>query len=289
MSSFLQYISWDPIKGIEIGFFTLHIYSLMFIAAFLCGWKVMSEVFYKESIDKKHLDPLLLYTVVGTLIGARLGQVFFYDFPYFKNHWIEALLPLREKPGSSGFLQNYEFIGYRGLASHGATLGLIISSWLYSKYVLHRPFLWTCDRICIPIALGGALVRIGNFFNSEIVGKPTNLPWGVQFMQMDQEYGELVPRHPAQLYESLGYLCLFFILYFIYHKTPKKYHLGYLFGLFFTLLWSLRFLVEFIKEPQGKEVLYTNMLNTGQLLSIPFIITGLWLMATAGKRKFSLP
>ncbi|WP_103327695.1 prolipoprotein diacylglyceryl transferase [Bacteroidetes bacterium endosymbiont of Geopemphigus sp.] len=287
----LKYILWDPIKGIELGFFTIHFYSLMFVLAFLCGWGIMNQIYDTEKVDKKHLDSLLLYTVLGTLIGARLGQVFFYDLPYFKNHWMEALLPIRERQDTyfMGIFKDYEFIGYRGLASHGATLGLILSSWLYSKRILHKPFLWICDRICIPVALGGMFVRIGNFFNSEIVGKPKDLPWAVKFMQMDEEYGEIVPRHPAQLYESLGYLCIFLIIYFIYRKTNKKYYLGYMFGLFFTLLWSVRFLTEFIKEPQGHEILYTSMLNTGQLLSIPFIIIGLFLMATGGKRKFNLP
>lgn len=287
----LQYIVWDPIKGIELGFFTIHFYSLMFVLAFLCGWGIMNQIYDKERVDKKYLDPLLLYTVLGTLIGARLGQVFFYDLPYFKNHWLEALLPIREKRDSHflGIFKGFEFIGYRGLASHGATLGLILSSWLYGKYILHKPFLWMCDRICIPVALGGMFVRIGNFFNSEIVGKPADLPWAVKFLQMDEEYGETVPRHPAQIYESIGYLCVFLTIYFIYRKTDKKHYPGYIFGLFFTLLWSIRFLTEFIKEPQGREILYTNMLNTGQLLSIPFITMGLWLMATAGRRKFNLP
>ena len=132
--------------------------------------------------------------------------------------------------------------GYRGLSSHGATLGLILSSWLYSKHILHKPFLWIGDRICIPISLGGMFIRIGNFFNSEIVGKPTSLPWAVKFLQMDEEYGEKVPGHPTQLYESLEYLCIFLILYFIYRKTNKKYYMGYIFGLFFTMLWFMRFL-----------------------------------------------
>ncbi|XOD68959.1 MAG: prolipoprotein diacylglyceryl transferase [Flavobacteriales bacterium AspAUS03] len=287
--NFLEYITWDPVKGIDLGFFTLHFYSLMFVMAFLFGWYIMAHIFQKEKMDKKYLDPLLVYTVLATLIGARLGQVFFYDLPYFKDHWLEALLPIRENPDGTllGIIKGYQFIGYRGLASHGAALGLIISTYLYSKKVIQKPFLWLYDRLCIPIALGCAFIRIGNFFNSEIVGKPSDLPWAVKFMQMDAEYGEIVPRHPTQLYEAAGYFGVFLLSWYIYRKTEKRNLLGYIFGLFFTLIWSIRISIEFIKEPQGKEIIQISCLNTGQLLGIPFLFIGILVMVIAYKRKYT--
>ncbi|XCI75191.1 MAG: prolipoprotein diacylglyceryl transferase [Flavobacteriales bacterium] len=284
---FLGYITWDPAKGIDLGFFTLHFYSLMFIMAFLCGWYIMAHIYQKEKVKKKHLDPLLIYTVLATLIGARLGQVFFYDLSYFKNHWLEALLPIRENPDGTllGIIKDYEFIGYRGLASHGATVGLIISTYIYNKKVTQKPFLWLYDRLCIPIALGCSFIRIGNFFNSEIVGKPSDLPWAVKFMQMDVEYGEIVPRHPTQLYEAAGYFGVFLMSWYVYRKTDRKNLFGYIFGLFFTVIWSIRISIEFIKEPQGKETIQTSGLNTGQLLGIPFLLLGILIMITVLKRK----
>ncbi|XOD66665.1 MAG: prolipoprotein diacylglyceryl transferase [Flavobacteriales bacterium Tduv] len=286
--NFLGHITWDPIKGIKLVFITIHFYNLMFLSAFMFGWMIMEYIFRKERVSKIYLDPLLVYTVFGTLIGARLGHVFFYDLPYFKDHWLEALFPIRENLNHKlfGLFEGYEFIGYRGLASHGAAIGLIISTYLYSKKVVRKPFLWICDRLCIPIALGGAFIRIGNFFNSEIVGKPSDLPWAVKFIQMNTEYGEIVPRHPAQLYESIGYFGIFLILWYAYKKTEKKKFLGYLFGLFFIMLWSTRILIEFLKEPQGKEIIHTSTLNTGQLLGIPFLLLSILIILTAHKRKY---
>lgn len=286
--NFLEYIIWDPIEGIDLGLLTLHFYSLMFITAFICGWYMMEYLYQKEGVNKKYLDPLLAYTVFGTLIGARLGQVFFYDLPYFKDHWLEALFPIRENPGHRlfGVIKGYEFIGYRGLASHGATIGLIISTYFYNKKVIKKPFLWLYDRLCIPIALGGCFIRIGNFFNSEIVGKPSDLPWAVKFVQMNTDYGEIVSRHPAQLYESIGYFIIFLVIRYVYRRTDKKKFLGYIFGLFFILVWSTRILIEFIKEPQGQEIIRTSALNTGQLLAIPFLLLGILILTTAHKRKY---
>ncbi|WP_233485146.1 prolipoprotein diacylglyceryl transferase [Candidatus Walczuchella monophlebidarum] len=246
-------------------------YSFMFFLAFLSGWILMNLFYRKERIETRSLDSLFIYTVLGTIIGARFGHILFYNLIFFKNHCMEAFFPVWENPK-----EGYEFIGYRGLSSHGAAIGLIISNWLYSKRIIKKPFLWISDRICIPITLGGVFVRIGNFFNYEIVGKPTDLPWAVKFIKMDREYGKLVPRHPTQLYESLADLCIFFILLLIFHN--KKQYLGYITGLFFILLWSVRFIIEFVKEPQGREILHISILNTGQLLSIPFIILGFFIM-----------
>lgn len=285
----LLYILWNPKEGLSLGPFTLRFYSLMFVLAFIFGWQIMNHIFKKEKINIKFLDPLLIYMVLGTIIGARLGQVFFYQLPYYKDHLLEAFLPIRENPNGNflGFISGYEFSGYSGLASHGGTLGLIISMYIYSIKVIKKPVLWIYDRIVIPTALGCFFIRIGNFFNSEIVGKPSNLPWAVQFSKMDSDYGEnLIPRHPAQLYEAISYLFIFFIIFHVYKKTNKKNFLGYIFGLFFLLLWTARFFIEFLKEAQGKqEMISTSYLNTGQILSIPFILIGVYFMWNSSQKK----
>ncbi len=262
----------------------------MFIISFLLGWYIMNFIFKNENIHKKYLDPLLICTFFGTIVGARLGQVLFYDFSYFSDHWIEALFPVRERSNYYllGFIKGYEFIGYRGLSSHGATIGIILSSFFYSKKIIKKSFVWICDRLCIAVALSSVFIRIGNFFNSEIVGKPCSakLPWSVKFIQMDTEYGEIVPRHPAQIYESISYFFIFLLLWYLYYYKGKQIYSGFLSGIFFTFLWSSRFLLEFLKEPQGKEILNFLSLNTGQLLSIPFIIFGIFNLLKTRKYFF---
>ncbi|WP_041936727.1 prolipoprotein diacylglyceryl transferase [Blattabacterium sp. (Blattella germanica)] len=286
----LEYINWDPVHKFYLWQgFSIHIYSLMFIISFLLGWCIMKFIYKNEKIHQKYLDPLLICTFFGTLLGARLGQVFFYDFSYFSDHWIEAFFPVRESNHHSllGLIKGYEFIGYRGLSSHGATIGIIFSSFFYSRKILKKSFIWICDRLCIAVSLSAVFIRIGNFFNSEIVGKPcnTNLPWGVKFVQMDTEYGEIVPRHPAQIYESISYLFIFLFLWYLYNKG-KQIDNGFLSGIFFTFLWSTRFILEFLKEPQGEEIFNFLSLNTGQWLSIPFIIFGLFLLNLLKIRKY---
>ena len=178
------------------------------------------------------------------------------------------------------FSGGFAFTGFRGLASHGAAIGIIIAMFLYHKNVLKESVLWLFDRIVIPVASGAILVRIGNFMNSEIVGLPTGTDFGVIFANN----GENFARHPAQLYESLGYVFVFLIIYWTYWKTQKRMQEGYLFGLFLVLLWSVRFIVEFYKKSQGGfESSLGDMLSTGQWLSIPFIIAGLVLLLRAQK------
>ncbi|WP_185869610.1 prolipoprotein diacylglyceryl transferase [Blattabacterium cuenoti] len=285
----LEYINWDPIHKFSLWKgYSVHIYSLMFIISFLLGWYIMKFIYQKDNVNKKYLDPLLGYIFFGTLIGARLGQILFYDFSYFFDHWIEALFPIKENRNHFllGFIKGYEFIGYRGLSSHGATIGIIISTIFYSKKVLKKQsFIWLCDRLCIAVSIASVFIRIGNFFNSEIVGKPCNTkwPWAVKFVQMDSEYGELVPRHPTQIYEAISYLLIFLILCFFYKKRINE---GFLSGIFFILLWSTRFFLEFMKEPQGIEFINLLYLNTGQCLSIPFIIFGILLLNLSRIKKY---
>lgn len=272
-------IVWDPSIGIDLVFFVVRWYSLMFVVAFVLGLRLMKKVFIEDKIPVEKLDPLFMYVFISMLIGMRLGDVFFYSWDYYQNHLLEIILPFKENANSSalfGLIKGWEFTGFTGFASHGAAAGIITSLYFYSKRVIHKPFWFMLDRIGLVASVGGALVRLGNFFNSEIYGKPTGSSFGVIFKQA----GETVPRHPTQLYEALGYLILFFILWRMYWKTDAKQKPGYLFGVFFVALWSIRFVVEFLKEAQveGREDWVLNSLNTGQVLSIPLIIIGLILI-----------
>lgn len=307
-------IVWNPSEGIDLGFFVIRFYSLMFVIAFGLGWYIMKNIFEREneSIDK--LDSLFIWTVLATLIGARLGDVFFYDWEYYRNHLTEILLPIRENPEGTlfHFIKGWEFTGFRGLASHGAAISIIITMYFYSRNILKRPQMWILDRIVIPVASGAVFVRIGNFFNSEIVGKETDSAFGIKFIRdfyspndavnatrlatpkeaynaiaTDSQFAELlqqVPiKHPAQLYEAFCYIFVFAILFFLYWKTDVREKTGYLFGLFLVLLWSVRFVVEYVKESQGGFESALGLLSTGQWLSIPFILIGLYFVFTAEK------
>ncbi len=273
---FLQ-IVWDPSsEGIKISdSFTIHYYSLMWILAFLIGYYLMKKIYQSENETQDNLDSLFIYSVLGLLLGARLGEVFFYSWDYFKDHLIEILLPIREDPnGSILGIKGYKFYGFRGLASHGAAIGMIISMYLYNRKKLKRSVLWILDRIVIPVAIGAIFVRIGNFFNSEMIGKPTNSDFGIIFKQYDD-----LARHPGQLYEAFGYIFVFLSLYFLYWKKGKGGQPGFLFGLFLVLLFTIRLFVERFKIAQvdGRED-WIFGLNTGQVLSVPFILIGLYFM-----------
>lgn len=298
-------IVWNPSEGIDLGFFVIRFYSLMFVIAFGLGWYIMKNIFEREneSIDK--LDTLFIWTVLATLIGARLGHVLFYDWEYFRNHLLEIFLPFRFSP-------KFEFTGYQGLASHGAAISIIITMYYYSKKILKKPLLWILDRIVVAVAIGAVFVRFGNFFNSEIVGKETTSSFGIRFIRDQftardavnatqianpkEAYNaiatnpqfavllEQVPaKHPAQLYEAFGYIFIFAILFFLYWKTEAREKAGYLFGLFLVLLWSVRFVVEYIKESQGGFESSLGLFSTGQWLSIPFILVGLYFIFTSEK------
>ncbi|WJJ97649.1 prolipoprotein diacylglyceryl transferase [Algibacter luteus] len=293
---------WNPITGIDIvGNFKLHFYSVMWIVAFILGWYIMKRIFTKEKVSLDYLDPLFIYTVLATMLGARLGHVLFYQSELITEDFLSIFLPIRTKP-------SFEFTGFQGLASHGAAIGIIIGMYLYRKKYTYKSILWILDRIVIPVASGAIFIRIGNFINSEIIGKASGeFPLGVRFIQ-DQYYKseimqrtgikdvqkaynavtenpqfqnllDAVPyRHPSQLYESFCYIFVFLILWYFYSKTAKKDQPGFLFGLFLILLWTIRFFIEFTKEPQGDEYINWLNLNTGQWLSIPFILIGLYFM-----------
>jgi len=296
---------WNPTEGINLGFFIIRFYSLMFVIAFALGWYIMKPIYKKEGIPQEKLDTLFIWTVIATLLGARLGQVFFYDWEYFRNNPLEILLPVKFEP-------TLHFTGFQGLASHGAAIAIIIAMFFYSRRVIQKPMLWILDRVVIPIASGAVFVRIGNFFNSEIVGKITDSPMGVKFVRdyyspkeivgitkisdVDQAYHALVTdpkyasllakipaKHPAQLYEAFAYIFVFFILFFLYWKTKTAEKHGLLFGYFLILLWTVRFIVEFVKESQGGIEETFGLFSTGQWLSIPFILVGIYYVFVAEK------
>ena len=274
--SFLA-IEWDPSIGIDLGFFTIRWYSLMFVAAFLLGLHLMKKIYIEDNIPVEKLDTIFMYVFVSMLIGMRLGDVFFYSWDYYQNHLLEIVIPFKKVDGS------WQFTGFTGFASHGAAIAIPIAMYFYAKKHLQKPWLFILDRLAIMVALAGFFIRLGNFFNSEIYGKPTGSNFGVIF----KANGETLARHPTQLYEAFSYLILFFVMWFLYWKTEKKKQVGFLFGLFMVVLWSLRFGIEFLKEAQvdGREDWVFNSLNTGQVLSIPLVLIGVWLMIRTSKKE----
>lgn len=277
MVSHLQII-WniDP-EIFNAGGFSLRYYSVLFAIAFFLGYWLMKKMYLREGQDEQKLPPLLIYIILGTLIGARLGQVLFYEFDYFKNHPLEIILPFRI--GKDGF----EWTGYQGLASHGGAIGILLALALYCKKY-KQPFLWVLDRLVIVIALAGFFIRLGNLFNSEIIGKPSSLPWAFVFAKVD-----FLPRHPSQLYEAIAYSIIFFVLWMMYKRKRALLPKGFLFGLFLVLVFSARFFIEFSKEVQVRWEIALPI-NMGQILSIPFVLTGLYFIfrKAYGKENSSL-
>lgn len=302
---------WNPSEGIQIGGFTLRFYSLMFVIAFGLGYYITQKIFNREERTQDELDKLFIYTFVATLLGARLGHVFFYDWDYYKDHLSEILLPFRFEP-------EFQFTGFSGLASHGAAIGVILAMVYYqSKVMKDKPLLWILDRITLPVTIGGVFVRFGNFFNSEIIGHETTAATGIRFVRdkfsareavgytgindVNEAYKAIVndpkfvtlleqvtAKHPTQLYEAFGYVILFAVLYYMYWKTDARNYLGKLFGVFLVFLWGIRFVVEFVKESQGGfESSLGNILSTGQWLSIPFIIVGFYLWFASKDKKIA--
>jgi len=296
---------WNPSEGIDLGFFMIRYYSLMFVIAFGLGWYIMKKIFENENESIEKLDSLFIWTVFATLLGARLGHVFFYDWEYFRNHLAEILLPFRFSP-------NFEFTGFQGLASHGAAIGIILAMYFFSKKIMKKNLLWVLDRVVIPVASGAVFVRIGNFFNSEIIGHDTTSTFGIKFIKdfyspkeavnatkipnpkeaynaiaTNPQFANLleqVPaKHPTQLYESISYIFVFAVLLYMYWKTDAREKKGYLLGLFLIMLWSVRFVVEYLKESQGGFESDLGTFSTGQWLSIPFIIIGLLLVFKSKK------
>ncbi|GAA3760421.1 prolipoprotein diacylglyceryl transferase [Flavobacterium ginsengiterrae] len=267
-------LNWnvDPVIFMITDSFPLKYYGALFAIGLLLGYFILRKIYKNEGQSLENLDSLLVYVIVGTILGARLGHCFFYEPDYFFKHPIEILLPIQKIAGV------YQFVGYQGLASHGGTVGVLIAIILYCrKYKV--PFLWLLDRMAVGVPVAGAFIRFGNFMNSEIYGKPTNGNWGVIFQRDD-----MIPRHPTQLYEAFAYLLICLILYFMYKSKSIRKSEGLIFGCFLTLLFLARFIIEFFKENQ--ESFEDNMMiNMGQILSIPFVLIGLAVIIWKSKPK----
>ena len=265
----------DPVL-FSAGSFAVRYYSLCWLAAFASCYYVMRSIFRREGLSTDNLEALLVYVFLGTFIGARLGHCLFYETHYYLSHPWRIVLPLYERAdGSWGF-------GFMGLASHGAAVGIVAALILYARR--YRFPMWDLlDKLGVVAPLGGAFIRLGNFFNSEIIGAPTDGPWAVVFSRVDP-----LPRHPAQLYEALGYFIAFAVVYALYRRRRTKVSSGFFFGLSILLIFGLRFAVEFVKEVQEPFEIYlrdTFSMDMGQLLSIPFIIAGAAVMAARRKPR----
>lgn len=298
-------MNWNPNEILfDLHFIQIRYYSLMYVIAFVLGFYIMKKIFLKENKSLERLDSLVIYVGLAMLIGARLGHCFFYDWDYFKDNLLEIILPFKFSP-------EFKLVGFSGLASHGAAVGIIISMILFIRKFPEFKLSWVLDRIVIPITIGGMFVRIGNFINSEINGKivDKSFTFAVKFLQgeswlrpidamqitgqntpkkafeeiisnpeFSDIYNQIPYRHPAQLYEAVCYFFLFWILYYLYWKTNKRNQPYFIFGVFLIALWTIRFFIEFVKESQGGFESSLGIFSTGQWLSIPFIIAGIFLL-----------
>ena len=274
----LSFIHWnvDPVI-FHIGSFGVRWYSLGFLFAFVLGYYILYRFFRREKVDPKYLESLLIYMFVAILVGARLGHCLFYEPSYYLsgNHWIEMILPFGHNA------EGWHFTGYQGLASHGAAIGILIAMWLFFRKYRMNP-VWIFDRLVIIVALGGAFIRLGNLFNSEIYGIQTDLPWGFIY----ERNMEIVPKHPTQLYESFSYFIIFLVCLLVYRHKDGKLRTGAMFGWWLIALFGVRFVIEFVKEEQVSFEKGMS-LDMGQWLSIPFILFGVLLCLLAYKNKFN--
>jgi len=270
----LNYIVWDvspvaftiPQAIPLLGGHEIRWYGMLFAVAFIVGYYIMQKIFKKEGESEKLLDSIFTYMIIFTVVGARLGHCLFYEPEYYLAHPLDILK-----------------IWEGGLASHGASIGILIGLYFFSKQN-HKPFLWTMDRVVIPVAIGGAFVRLGNLMNSEIFGHVTTMPWGFYFKNYYDPAFTTDPRHPTQIYEAISYFIIFIITYRMYLRADGHPKRGTIFGWFLIMLFTVRFFIEFLKEPQvGFEE--HMLLNMGQLLSIPFILAGVAILWLAKKGK----
>ena len=274
----LDFITWTASPDIISGHLaTVRWYGLMFAIGFWAGYEVVWREFRHEGAPERWVASLFFYVIVATVVGARLGHVFFYDWDYYSRH-------LSEIPK----------IWEGGLASHGGVIGILIAIWLYSRWVTKRSMLWTLDRLVVPVGLVAALIRLGNLFNHEIYGGPTSLPWGFRFVDNVNEWMQgappvfTVPCHPTQVYEALCYLLVFGLCMWMYWKRNDQERPGLIFGVFMLGIFLARFVIEYVKnvqEPWEIAMRARLGLDMGQLLSIPFIVLGIWLIVRACRRQ----
>ena len=273
MIHLLNFIHWNANPELfNLGPLSVRWYGLLFASGFLIGYYIGEKMLKSEKVPQKWIDSLFFYIIIATIVGARLGHVFFYGWEYYSQHPGEIFK-----------------VWHGGLASHGGALGIIIALLIHSKLITKRNVLWTIDRIVVPTALVAVFIRLGNLMNSEIYGVETTLPWGFIFERSDGP--NPVPRHPTQIYEALAYFISFGILMYMYWRTRSKNKEGMLTGVFFILIFAARFFIEFIKEDQ--EAFEAGMaLNMGQWLSVPFVLAGIFLVLRALKlpeKKYKKP
>lgn len=288
MNYLFNYIQWSPrLEALSLGPFSIRWYSLCWLVGLALAYFIVRKLFYEQDIairkkkvkgkweEENLFDPLFIYCFLGILIGARLGHCLFYQPDYFLSsgkHFIEMLLPIHYLPNGG-----WKFTGYEGLASHGGTIGIMIALWLYAKWS-KLPILTIIDNICIATPVTACFIRLGNLMNSEIIGKVTDVPWAFIFERVDMQ-----PRHPGQLYEAIAYAIFFFIGWYLYKKKPQRVGTGFFFGLCLTLIFTFRFFIEYTKDIQ-EDFEAGMLLNMGQILSIPFIIFGIWLIVKSFKK-----
>ena len=276
MENFLAVV-WNPdselcrLLGLPVRY-----YSLMWVVGLVAAYLLVRKFYKDRGIKPEVFEPLFLYCFIGILAGARLGHCLFYEPDYYLSsgrHFMEMLLPIRFMPEGG-----VKMVGYSGLASHGGTIGIFIGILLYCRK--YKVKLLECvDMICVATPLTAACIRIGNLMNSEIVGKPTGTDWGFIFVQNGEDFA----RHPAQLYEAIAYLVIFAVIILIYRKHKEKVGSGFYFGFCIAAIFTFRFFIEFCKEVQV-DFEKGMSLDMGQLLSIPFIIAGVWLMLRSRKK-----
>lgn len=270
-------VTWNPgtelcrLLGLPIRY-----YSLMWVIGLVAAYLIVKRLYKDRGIKQETFEPLFFYCFLGILIGARLGHCLFYEPDYYLSsgkHIIEMLLPIRFMPQGG-----IRLVGYSGLASHGGTIGIIIAMLLYCRKYKVK-VLECIDMVCVATPLTAACIRLGNLMNSEIVGKATGTDWGFIFVQNGEDF----PRHPAQLYEAIAYIIIFIIILLYYRKHKQKIGSGFYFGFCIATIFTFRFFIEFCKEVQV-DFEQGMTFDMGQLLSIPFIIAGIWLMLHSRKK-----
>jgi prolipoprotein diacylglyceryl transferase len=283
MMNLLSYIVWNPdLVAFRLGPFAIRWYGLMWLIGFVLGYFIVKRLYKEQKIKDELFDPLFIYCFFGILIGARLGHCIFYQPEDFLTSWkgiVEMIFPILIGNDGSWLGQTFGFyiIGYAGLASHGGTLGLMIALWLYVRKT--KLSIWTVlDNIAIATGSMACCIRLGNLMNSEIIGKITDVPWAFIFERIDA-----VPRHPGQLYEAIAYAILFIVMWVMHKKMPQKIGTGWYFGFCLTYIFTFRFFIEYTKEIQ--EAFEASLpIDMGQILSIPFIILGVYCMIRAKKQ-----
>ena len=289
------FIDWQPsVEAFSIGTFSVRWYSLLWCLGLLLAYLIVQRLYKHQKIEEEKFEPLFFYCFVGVLVGARLGHCIFYEPGYYLTSgkgFIEMLIPFHQMADGS-----WKFTGYEGLASHGGTIGLIIAMVLYWRKMKLKPWV-VMDNIAIAVPATACCIRLGNLMNSEIIGNPPDVAWGFIFHTREALVnGELAPRHPAQLYEALAYLVIFVVGAMIYwrwyksqgmeEKSPIAVGTGFYFGFCLATIFTFRFFIEFLKKEQ---VSFEQgmLLDMGQLLSIPFVILGVWCMLKSKKKAAS--